>query len=112
AVKVDAPEEGQRLRVSLPEVACSCAAAHVNGETFVMPWAPFEADVTDALDPGENEITIEVIGGRKNILGPLHTPWGPGTGPHSFSPDHAHWTREYHLTEHGLLGPVVVEVLE
>ena len=55
---------------------------------------------------------VEVIGGRKNILGPLHTPWGPGTGPHSFSPDHPEWTLEYHLTEHGLMQAPVVEVLE
>ena len=109
---VKAPEAGKRLRLSLPGVRCTCAAIHVNEETFPLPWAPFAADITDALDEGENEVVVEVIGGRKNILGPLHTPWGPGTGPHSFSPDHPEWTLEYHLTEHGLMQAPVVEVLE
>ena len=33
------------------------------------------ADVTDVLRDGKNEVALEVVGGRKNILGPLHTPW-------------------------------------
>jgi len=109
---VEAPPEGRRLRLALPNLACTAAAVHVNGETFVLPWGPFQADLTDALHEGENEVIVEVIGGRKNILGPLHTPWGPGTGPDSFSPNHGAWTYEYHLTDHGPMEPVIVEVLE
>ncbi|MBM3501551.1 MAG: hypothetical protein FJX74_23090, partial [Armatimonadetes bacterium] len=109
---VEAPEAGKRLRLVLPGVACTAAAIHTNGQTFVLPWGPFQADLTDALYEGENEVIVEVIGGRKNILGPLHTPWGPGTGPHSFSPNHGEWTFEYQLTDHGLLEPPIVEVLE
>jgi hypothetical protein len=109
---VEAPDAGRRLRLLLPGIACTAAAVHANGQTFVLPWGPFQADLTEALQPGENEVVVEVIGGRKNILGPLHTPWGPGTGPHSFSPDHPEWTFEYHLTDHGLLEPPIVELLE
>jgi len=104
--------EGQRLRVSLPGVECTAVVFHVNGEEFVRPWAPFAADITDALSSGSNDVTIEVIGGRKNILGPLHSPWEQGTGPDSFSPDHPRWTDEYQLTDHGLMSPVVLELLE
>jgi len=110
-LKVSRPENGRRLRVRLPEVKCTAAVIHVNGEQFALPWAPFEADITEALEEGENEVAVEVIGGRKNILGPLHTPWGQGTGPHSFDPNHHQWTLEYHLTDHGLMAPVVVETL-
>jgi len=112
SIEVEKPAAGQGVRVRLPGVACTCAALHVNGKVFVLPWAPFEADVTSALRDGPNTVEIEVVGGRKNILGPLHTPWGMGTGPHSFSPDNGEWTFEYHLTDHGLMEPVVVEVTE
>jgi len=109
---IDCPKADRRVYVRLPEVKCTAAVIHVNGEQFVLPWAPFEADITDALSEGQNEVTVEVIGGRKNILGPLHTPWGKGTGPHSFDPNHPEWKFAYHLTDHGLMAPVVVETLK
>ena len=71
---------------------------------------------TDALltcgrDPC-NVVHVEVIGGRKNILGPLHVPWKPWTGPGEFDPNHPEWTDEYLLTDHGLIDPPVFELLE
>ncbi len=108
---IDAPQGDRRVRIRLPEVRCTAAVIHVNGEQFVLPWAPFEADITHALKDGANEVVVEVIGGRKNILGPLHTPWGKGTGPYSFDPNHPEWKFAYHLTDHGLMAPVVVETL-
>ena len=110
-IMLDAPAQDRRLRVSLPGVSCTAAAIHVGGQTFVLPWAPFEADITDAMAEGANEVTIEVIGGRKNILGPMHVPWRSWTGPGEFSPDHHQWTDEYLLTDHGLTAPIVVETL-
>ena len=109
-LRIDKPDEG-RVRLALPEVSCTAAAIHVGGQTFPLPWAPFEADITDALDDGANEVIVEVIGGRKNILGPLHTPWTLGTGPGSFEPHNPNWTREYQLTDHGLMVPPRVEIL-
>jgi len=111
-IQVGSVIEGQRLRVSLPDAACTAVVFHVNGQEFIRPWPPFAADITDALGQGSNDVTIEVIGGRKNILGPLHSPWEQGTGPDSFSPDHPRWTHEYQLTDHGLMAPVVLELLE
>ena len=112
------PGQDKRLRVSLPQVACSAAAIHVNGKTFILPWHPFSADVTDALAEGDNDLLVEVIGGRRNILGPLHTPitvaegadeeW---TGSGHFDPRSKDWTANYFLTDHGLMAPVMVEVL-
>ncbi len=108
---VDRPDGDQRCVLSMPEVSCTCAAAHVNGETFFMPWGPFAADITSALADGSNEIVVEVIGGRRNILGQLHTEWGQGTGPHSFDPNNGGWTREYQLTDHGVMCPFEVQTL-
>ncbi|HAU37358.1 MAG TPA: hypothetical protein DCX07_06525 [Phycisphaerales bacterium] len=104
-------KRGQRVRVRLPGVRCTAAVVHVGTESFALPWAPFEADITDALGKDADEIVVEVIGGRKNILGPLHTPWEKWTGPGQFNPDNSQWRKEYYLTDHGLTEPVVVEVL-
>jgi len=111
-IQVTKPSEGQRLRISLPGILCTAAAIHVGERTFVLPWAPFAADVTDALTGGTNDVAIEVIGGRKNILGPLHVPWKRWTGPGEFNPSAPDWTDEYLLNDHGLTKPVLVETLE
>ena len=111
-VEVTKPADGKRLRVSLPGVECAAAVIHSGGEEFVMPWQPFVADITDSLADGVNQIQIEVVGGRKNILGPLHTPPEVGTGPAHFMPDNPTWQREYLLNDHGLVSAVVVETLE
>ena len=111
-MKIAPPPDGHRLRIRLDGPGCTAAAIHVGEKTFVLPWPPMTADITDALTPGTTEVTIELIAGRKNTLGPLHTPWRRGTGPGHFSPDHPDWRFEYYLTDHGLTRPVVVEVLE
>jgi hypothetical protein len=111
-LNVDGPAEGERVRVSLPELSCTAAVIHAGDEQFVLPWAPFAADITDALNQGENEVVVEVIGGRHNIFGPLHTPWEAWTGPAEFDPDNDKWRFDYYLNDHGLMGPVVVETLE
>ncbi|MGM0493043.1 MAG: glycosyl hydrolase [Armatimonadota bacterium] len=111
-VSVDRPADDQRVRLSLPELSCTAAVLHAGGEQWVLPWAPFAADITDALDEGENEVVVEVIGGRHNIFGPLHTPWEAWTGPGEFDPDNEKWRFEYYLNDHGLMGPVLVETLK
>ncbi|MFP4052478.1 MAG: glycosyl hydrolase [Phycisphaerae bacterium] len=106
---VDKPS-GKRVVLRLPEVACTAAVIHAGGKEFVLPWAPMEADITDGLNDGPNTVDVEVIGGRKNVLGPLHVPWKAWTGPGEFrstNPDH---TDEYLLNPHGLMAAVVVEV--
>jgi hypothetical protein len=100
---------GQRLRVLLGSPACTAAAVHVGDKTFALPFPPFEVDITDALTDAVQSLTVEIVGGRKNCLGPLHTPWMAWTGPLEFRPDHPQWTDEYLLSEHGLLSPVTFE---
>jgi len=110
-LEIDAPPRGKRLRIRLSGFNGTAAAIHVNDRTFVLPWAPFEADVTDALDDGKNTVDVEIVGSRKNILGPLHTPKRSWTGPEEFNPNDPEWRKEYYLTPHGLTGPVIVETL-
>jgi len=113
---VKRPRRGRRLRLRLPQVRATAVAVHVGGaeahqaaRTFVLPWPPFEADLTDALGEGQTDVAVEVVGGRRNILGPLHTPWGHWTGPGHFDPDAKDWTDDYLLTAHGLLAAPVLE---
>ncbi len=108
---IEKPSDDRRCRVSLPELSCTAAVIHVGGEQFVLPWAPFAADITDAMDDGENEVLVEIIGGRHNILGPLHTPWEEWTGPGEFDPDNPKWRFKYYLNDHGLMGPVIIDTL-
>jgi hypothetical protein len=111
-LRLTRPGGRRRLRVSLPGVQCTAAAIRVGGRVFDLPWAPLAADITDAMAEGANDVAVEVFGGRKNILGPLHVPWGPWTGPGQFDPNHGEWTEAYHLTDHGLTAGVLIETLE
>jgi hypothetical protein len=108
--------QGKKIRLSLPNVKCTCAAIHVGQKTIVLPWAPMSADITSALmtqDVDQCEyIGVEIIGGRHNSFGPLHVPWLPWTGPGEFRPSHKQWTDQYLLNDHGLMGEPVIELVE
>ncbi|WPP43237.1 glycosyl hydrolase [Paenibacillus hunanensis] len=66
----------------------------MNGqECSTWMWAPYEADITDWLQQGENELTIELLSSCRNLLGPHHHVRGELTmvGPDSFT-DQPSWT--------------------
>ncbi len=109
-LRLTRPEGNHRLVLALPGIECTMAVIHVDGRSFPLPWEPFETDITEAMAPGEQDVVVEVIGGRKNILGPLHTPWEAWTGPAQFDPANAKWTDEYLLNDHGLTEGPVVEI--
>ena len=66
---------------------------------------PYELEITDAIQSGDNTITVEVVGSLKGLLGPHHrdrepgfvTPWSWMIGPSSQPPGEA-----YHLPDYGL----------
>lgn len=114
AVKYNIPlkspiKQGSRAFIRLKELSCTAAVIHVGQKRFVLPWAPFVAEITEAITPAISEITIELIGGRKNILGPLHVPWQKWTVPECFSPNNSKWNFEYQLNHHGLNAAVIIE---
>ncbi|MEW4370152.1 glycosyl hydrolase [Paenibacillus kandeliae] len=66
----------------------------LNGhEVHTWMWAPYEADITDWLQPGNNEIALELMSSCRNLLGPHHHVRGELTmvGPDSFR-DTPSWT--------------------
>ncbi len=109
-----AASSGKHVWLSLPAVKCTCAAVHAGAKASVLAWPPMAADVTEALAGlgQDGEIVVEVIGGRHNILGPLHTRWVAWTGPEQFDPHHQDWTDEYVLNDHGLMAAPVFEILD
>lgn len=77
----------KRYVVKLLEWNGSLAQVKVNNNSAgTIFYPPYELDITDQLKSGDNEISIEIIGTLKNLLGPHHI--GPVTGtawPASFA---------------------------
>ena len=87
SVKVDI-QEGKRYILSMKHLNAPAAQVYIN-EAFAgnMMFAPFELDVTELLKQDENKVTIVMLSGNRNLLGPHHKPEGESysVGPSSFS---------------------------
>ncbi len=60
----------------------------VNGRLVrTIPWAPYQADITDYLQPGSNRLSVKLYSGNRNLLGPHHHARGElyAVCPSSFS---------------------------
>jgi len=108
--QINRPQQNQHIKINLPDVSCTAIAISSEGKSIVLPWKPFEADITELLTEETNDIFIEVIAGRKNTLGPLHVPNKDWAGPELFSPNHPEQSLEYILNEHGLLAAPILTV--
>ena len=61
-------KKGVRLWIDLGEVK-NLAVVSVNGKRVGEPWhSPFRVEVSTALKPGENEVTIQVVNAWVNRL--------------------------------------------
>lgn len=99
---------GDHVVLRLPAFGAVCAKVHADGmQTAVVPWPPYEADVTAAVQAGAQAVQLELLLSRRNAFGPLHQ-WPPAwdvIGPFSFLTEGRHWRKEYQLEPTGLLGP-------
>ncbi len=74
-------------------------------------FTPFELDLTEYILDGENELTIQLFSGNRNLLGPHHKPEGESysVGPDSFGNKHGWtddrmlpaWTDRYNFVKFG-----------
>ncbi|MBZ0256445.1 hypothetical protein K8I31_10300 [bacterium] len=65
--------------VELPDWLGTAARVEVNGKAVGhILWQPYRLDITKALKPGANTVSVVVIGSLKNLLGPHHA--GPMRG--------------------------------
>jgi hypothetical protein len=102
------PKKGQCVFVEIPEYAGVCFRVLVNGKSIESKgWAPYEVDITDAIDCEKVDLAIEVFAHRRNSFGPLHLKGRgeyPGwTGSYEFVTSGQHWQDEYRLVACGLL---------
>ena len=72
-------------------------AVTLNGHREARLCSPFVFDLTDHLKPGENTLHIQLIPGRKNLLGPLHVENPDIADPYDFRFDNHRWQEEYAL---------------
>jgi hypothetical protein len=95
---------GANLWIDLGDVK-NLAEVTVNGVSLGVAWhAPYRVDVTTALKPGKNEITIQVVNAWVNrLIGDQQ----PNATKYTFA-DITPYTADSPLQLSGLLGPVVV----
>ena len=105
--------EGERLFVEVPSWEGTLIKIRVNGSPATpLAWPPYEADVTEYLQPGENHLEVEVVSSRRNLLGPLHytVKYPDWTGPDRFKTTGELWTDDYVKVPYGLMAPPVLSV--
>ena len=99
--------EGEAVFVEMPRFKGACVRLLVDGrEAGTVGWPPYEVEVTDLLDGGEEfELAVEVVGHRRNAFGPLHhTESHPRwIGPGEFVSGGDEWQEEYNLVPTGML---------
>ncbi|NLX59419.1 MAG: hypothetical protein GXY74_10075 [Phycisphaerae bacterium] len=101
---------GERLIVQTPEFRGTAVRVLVNGdEAGIVPWPPYELDVTDAVRAAGGEavqLGIEVLGHRRNSHGPHHLnqKWTWWTGPGQYL-DRKNWFDGYQVVPCGLMAP-------
>jgi len=113
------PKDGERVLVRLSEAKGTLFTVKVNGKGPVsIVWRPLEADVTDFVQKGRNELTVDIIGSLRNTFGPLHnklaTPYFPLNylvGPFSFTDEH-NWTDAYIHVPYGLVNGAEIIIRE
>jgi len=91
--------------IRLPKAKGTLFLVRVNRKKPVpVCWQPLEADVTNLVHKGKNELAIEVISSLRNTFGPLHHKGGDlyFVGPFSFI-DEGNWTAIYQLVPYGLI---------
>lgn len=104
---------GERLFLKLPDWEGTVAKIRVNDvSAAILPWAPYEADITSLLRDGKNNLEIEIVSSRRNILGPLHhaSRYPVWTGPGEFVSSGSAWTDNYISVPYGLMKPPVLSV--
>lgn len=81
-------KENERYRLALNRLNSPAAEITVNGnKAATLIFAPFNADLTEYLKNGENELKITLLSGNRNLLGPHHKPQGElySVGPSTFT---------------------------
>jgi hypothetical protein len=102
------PAAGQRAFLVTPKFEGACVLA---APGKIIPWPPYEADITtEALQGGE--LSVQVVLTRRNTFGPLHqVPLrADGYGPGNWTTGGKGWSQNYQLYPAGLLEAPVISL--
>jgi len=81
----------------------------VNGKSAgLITWQPYEADITEFLQNGENEVSVRVYGSLKNTFGFFYQKndsWIFGPFSWNYAPEKIPSASEYYLMDYGLFKP-------
>lgn len=107
-------KENTKYVLSLKKLNAPAARLEVNGKkAAILMFAPFNADITEYLKNGENEVKITLFSGNRNLLGPHHKPQGEiyNVGPSTFTDKYGWaddksqpvWTDNYSFVKLGIV---------
>ena len=98
-----------RVFVRIPKWNGAALDVSVNGNTPVMlPWPPYETEITKFLAQHDNVLRITVYGNRRNAMGPFYYKNTAETAWFGSWQLRDHQTSERELVEMGLLAPVEI----
>jgi len=107
--KFNITETGRKIILRLPEWDGTTAEVYVNGsKAGQICWPPYELEVGRLLKPGENEITVKIVGSLKNTFGHFFKTWYSFlNGPHDWNaaPEGLPSPEVYSLMDYGLYEP-------
>ncbi len=104
------PGQGQLAFLTTPKFEAACIKV---GSDKIIPWQPYETDVTSLADDSKY-LDVQVVLTRRNTFGPLHqVPLRAGSyGPGNWTTDGKGWSQTYQLYPAGLLEPPVISMRE
>ena len=89
--------DGTPCALDLSQAQALGYAVTVNDRREARLCPPFVFDLSDHLHTGDNLLHIQLIPGRKNLLGPLHVENPAMADPYDFRFDNDRWQKEYAL---------------
>jgi hypothetical protein len=124
-LELPAPGPGERVFLALPDPGAALAHVSVNGRPAgSVCWPPYRVEITGLLTGGPAELSVELVTGLRNLLGPHHREqgepddtWASAFSGHGTLSDGyggrgdkgANWTDDYFVLPFGLRGKGVVE---
>lgn len=95
--------DGAKVWLSFDKFTGALVKVTADGKTTRLGWAPFEADVTDAVKSG-GDITVTLVQTRRNTFGPLHAvpTIHYAYGPYNFVTEGDGFSDDYKFIDSGI----------
>ena len=106
--------ENPQVYLTLPPAEGVCLKLRINQEEKIL-FTDFHRDfpIGQYLNPGRNQIEVEVVGSPRNMMGPFHLKQKPyNTHDASFCPEPEEYSSAYLLTPYGMMGEVEIREVE